>query len=74
MIRRHHYSLAILLLATACAPHIDPPAPLPAPPADWSVSQDRSQEPVVMDWWTQLQDPQLDALVAKARAQYRPTK
>lgn len=68
MIRRHHYSLAILLLATACAPHIDPPAPLPAPPADWSVSQDRSQEPVVMDWWTQLQDPQLDALVAKALA------
>lgn len=59
---------AILLLAGCAAPRIEAPKPLPATPASWSGNSAVTAEPVVLDWWTQLGDPQLDQLVETALA------
>ncbi|MBJ7438024.1 MAG: TolC family protein [Sphingopyxis sp.] len=56
-----------LTLAACAGPQTAQPEPLPAPPAAWSTTADTSDEQPKLDWWTELGDPELDRLVARAR-------
>lgn len=61
-------SAATLLLAGCAGPRIEAPKPLPTAPSAWSDNAAIRTEPVVLDWWTELGDPQLNQLVETALA------
>lgn len=59
--------VGLCLAAAACSPHrvTHDPAPPLTLPAAYADEQARAAAPAPNKWWTEFQDPQLDALVAE---------
>lgn len=64
--RRLTCGLLALLVAACAAPVQAPPQTEPAP--QWQQAPDAPEAPVVQDWWQELQQPELNALLDRALA------